>query len=935
MADPGGGPVANRTERNLIAVIGIDEYRHWSRLENAVRDATGALTLFEQLGFERAAEPLLDSRATLNSIQSLVTDDLRGLGPNDSLVMFYAGHGTTRVHQLGSDAIKTGYLVPVDAETRVSTWIDLEGWLRAVALLPAKHILVIIDACHSGIALAPVMKWRENRAWRDGPLAALNARRSRRIITSALDNQVALDNGPVHGHSLFTGCLIEGLRHDPRKRERRVITGSELGLYIRQRVEQYPHSQQTPDFGAFAFDDRGEMMIPLTAGLDDSQRTEAVPEFAPPDDRYRLIELIGEGGMGKVYLAEHIEIGKRVALKVLHPSYSRRPEVVDRLRRDACAAARIGHPNIVDVTDAGTTADGRMYFVMEYLEGVELGRVIEREGALDISRALRITGQICRALAAAHRAGIIHRDLKPANIFLTACGGTSDVVKVLGFGIATTFETEAAHDVRLSSPGMAIGTLEYMAPEQAAGLPADARCDVYALGAILYAMVTGVPPHSSDSFTETLAKTATQAPPSPGLVRGDLTTLVSELVTAAMARRPSDRPQTMEALEYEFNKRLGGRGVAVAQVLGITTTDFPMATPNLGRSMHRFETSVAGVYGSAPRVPQGSASRRLSGTAAATHTVHDPGASAQPCKGRVEARTATAHKEVNTTLSMSASSTPGRAQPIGRRAVAFASVALAIAVAVDAVAVMNKGDRAPPVPGDDIVPAVPIDSEPGHISARDETQAPPAEKAPSARGHAEPPTEESPDVLTDSPWRVTSSVSTQADSLFYQGRGLLAAGHVAEACAAFEASQKLEPAITTQLNLANCRELNNQLATAWETFIEAGRMARITHDVKYAKTASVRAAKLAPRLSKLTISVPPAAQVPGLEVLRGSEPIDPAIWNHQLPVDGGTHTFTARAEGTASRTIKVTIGTEDDTLIVEIPTLSKHQEPHTRPIPAR
>ena len=225
-----------------------------------------------------------------------------------------------------------------------------------------------------------------------------------------------------------------------------------------------------------------------------SSRPSRAPELdvgSEVDGRYRIIELIGEGGMGKVYLAEHVEIGKRVALKVLHPSYSRMPDLVERFRREARAASKIGHPNIVDVTDFGATADGSVYFVMEYLEGVELGSVIEREGALDVARALRITGQICRALSAAHREGIIHRDLKPENIFLITRDGEADVVKVLDFGIAKTTEAEAARERRLTSPGMAMGTPEYMAPEQAAGRPADARTDIYSLGAIMYEMVTG------------------------------------------------------------------------------------------------------------------------------------------------------------------------------------------------------------------------------------------------------------------------------------------------------------------------------------------------------------------------------------------------------------------------------------------------------------
>src|SRR5262249_3486497 len=256
------------------------------------------------------------------------------------------------------------------------------------------------------------------------------------------------------------------------------------------------------------------------------------------------------GGMGKVYLAEHIEIGKRVALKVLHPSYSRMPDLVERFRREARAASKIGHPNIVDVTDSGSTADGSVYFVMEYLEGVELGSVIEREGALDTARALRITGQICRALAAAHREGIIHRDLKPENIFLITRGGEADVVKVLDFGIAKTTEAEAARERRLTSPGMAMGTPEYMAPAQAAGRRAAAPTALYARGAIMYERVTGLPPYSGDNFMEILTKKATVDPPVPIAIRTDLPLQVSELVMSAMARVPDERPQTMETLEY-------------------------------------------------------------------------------------------------------------------------------------------------------------------------------------------------------------------------------------------------------------------------------------------------------------------------------------------------------------------------------------------------
>ncbi|HEU4612967.1 MAG TPA: serine/threonine-protein kinase, partial [Kofleriaceae bacterium] len=333
-----------------------------------------------------------------------------------------------------------------------------------------------------------------------------------------------------------------------------------------------------------------------------AEQMEEAPELgigSIVDGRYRVVELIGEGGMGKVYLAEHTEIGKRVALKVLHPSYSRMPDLVERFRREARAASKIGHPNIVDVTDSGTTADGSVYFVMEYLEGVELGSVIEREGALDIARALRISGQICRALSAAHREGIIHRDLKPENIFLITRGGEADVVKVLDFGIAKTTEAEAAREHRLTSPGMAMGTPEYMAPEQAAGRPADARTDVYSLGAIMYEMVTGVPPYQGDNFMEILTKKATLDPTPPVTIRPDLPQPVSDLVLAAMSRNPDVRPQSMESLEYELNKCLSGRGQAVASILGIATDANVVATLNPGLSTRNLDSGI--VHGATAR----------------------------------------------------------------------------------------------------------------------------------------------------------------------------------------------------------------------------------------------------------------------------------------------------------------------------------------------
>ena len=212
------------------------------------------------------------------------------------------------------------------------------------------------------------------------------------------------------------------------------------------------------------------------------------------DNRYRVLRKIGEGGMGTVYAAEHVEIGKIVAIKILHPHYSTEQELVERFRREARAASRIGHPNIIDVMDFGTTDDGCAYFIMEHLDGIDLADVLSHERRLDPNRSCQITIQICRALAAAHAAGVIHRDLKPENIFLVARDGKADFVKVLDFGVARS----AGRSQRLTNPGIAMGTPEYMAPEQAAGGVVDHRSDIYSVGALLYEMVTGQPPQKRD-----------------------------------------------------------------------------------------------------------------------------------------------------------------------------------------------------------------------------------------------------------------------------------------------------------------------------------------------------------------------------------------------------------------------------------------------------
>jgi serine/threonine protein kinase len=286
--------------------------------------------------------------------------------------------------------------------------------------------------------------------------------------------------------------------------------------------------------------------------------------------RYLIERLRGEGAMGRVYEARHVDIGRRLAIKVLHSSFRHSAEVVERFRREARAASKIGHPNIVDVTDSGTTPDGAFFFVMELLDGVDLEKLIELEGALPVERALRIAAQLCRALQAAHASEIIHRDLKPANVMLVNRKDEDDFVKVLDFGISRNMDLEGSGDDissrrGLTRPDVAVGTPVYMSPEQAAGMRADALTDVYAVGGLLYEMLTATPPCAGDDVLTVLNKKATEDPVPIGKVRPELPADVQELVMRALSRRPRDRQPSMAALKDEVLRCLAAVQAASGQ----------------------------------------------------------------------------------------------------------------------------------------------------------------------------------------------------------------------------------------------------------------------------------------------------------------------------------------------------------------------------------
>jgi eukaryotic-like serine/threonine-protein kinase len=272
--------------------------------------------------------------------------------------------------------------------------------------------------------------------------------------------------------------------------------------------------------------------------------------------RYKVIKLLGEGGMGQVYLAEHSAIEKRIALKVLRAEYAHKGEIVTRFQQEAISASRIKHPNVLDVFDFGQLENGCFYLAMEFLEGNDLADELSRSHVLTPPRALPIAMQICRALSAAHAKGVVHRDMKPENVFLQRTGDGEEIVKIVDFGIAqlkpSTEEAaaQATKHRRLTRTGMIFGTPEYMAPEQASGKHADLRCDVYAVGIILFELFTGAVPFTGETFLGVLTKHLNDQPPSMRAVYPNLhiSDELEAVVQRALAKDPSYRYQNMNEL---------------------------------------------------------------------------------------------------------------------------------------------------------------------------------------------------------------------------------------------------------------------------------------------------------------------------------------------------------------------------------------------------
>ena len=317
-------------------------------------------------------------------------------------------------------------------------------------------------------------------------------------------------------------------------------------------------------------------------------------------DRYRIDALIGEGGMGRVYSAEHVLMRKRLAIKVLHRELTTMTEVVARFEREAMAAANIDHPNVAAATDFGKLPDGAVFLVLEYVQGKSLRDEIAA-GPIAPERALHIARQIAAGLGSAHALDIVHRDLKPENVMLVDKGGDPDFVKVLDFGIAKVPIGEVPHPTRPEGPstpahtpitkaGMVFGTPEYMAPEQALGQGVDGRADLYALGVILYEMLCGSRPFSSQSQVGILGQQLSKPPPqiserAPGII---VPPAVEAVAMKLLGREASERYQSASEVVDVINRLLA---------------------PIPGRGIYRF-TLPEGSPSSAPPAPEPSSAKR-------------------------------------------------------------------------------------------------------------------------------------------------------------------------------------------------------------------------------------------------------------------------------------------------------------------------------------
>jgi tRNA A-37 threonylcarbamoyl transferase component Bud32 len=281
------------------------------------------------------------------------------------------------------------------------------------------------------------------------------------------------------------------------------------------------------------------------------------------DSKYRIVRLLGEGGMGAVYEGENVRIGHRVAIKVLHAEIATRGDVLERFEREAQAAGKIGSDHIVEVYDLGELPDGARYMVMEYLEGENLSSRVQTHGRMSAGAIAPILLQLLEGLGAAHAAGIIHRDLKPDNIFLVREKKTgADFVKIVDFGVSKFGRSSPDGAMSMTRTGTVIGTPYYMSPEQAKGSKhTDHRSDLYSVGVVLFECATGRVPFQADTFNELMFKIVLEPPPDPETLVQGLDPRFAAIIRKAMAREQDARYQNAAEFQTAIAEWMASAGV--------------------------------------------------------------------------------------------------------------------------------------------------------------------------------------------------------------------------------------------------------------------------------------------------------------------------------------------------------------------------------------
>ena len=343
-----------------------------------------------------------------------------------------------------------------------------------------------------------------------------------------------------------------------------IVVFSMVGIHLAQLIIQAIGAGVSPlEMGALMLYPVVWMTVGCVVAIFGSYRVSLLERRVQDAERlgqYRLMRPLGAGGMGEVYLAEHVLLKQPFAVKMLSPDRVSDPKVLQRFEREVQAMAQLEHWNTVEIYDYGHGADGSFYYVMEYLPGLTLEQMVTEYGPLPPARAVHFLRQVCRALAEAHGIGLMHRDIKPGNIIVCERAGIWDVAKLLDFGLVKHVGLQHA-DAQLTIEGTVAGTPAYMSPEQASGSDnADARTDIYSLGAVAYFLLTGRPPFTNRSAVQIMAAHMSETPPPVTAYRPEAGQALDEIVHRCLAKKPGDRYPDVRTLQRELETWTGPAG---------------------------------------------------------------------------------------------------------------------------------------------------------------------------------------------------------------------------------------------------------------------------------------------------------------------------------------------------------------------------------------